>query len=282
LEDEAATGIDWLLVNNPEVFTSRELAKKAVMVTPYAGKFITQFDEVKTILRKLGIKDLMPDELFMPTVVAISKAIWDAIPEEIPGAIRGMSFMQSLITDVVKSETAMLPVIDKDGRPTGDEKLQAKGRQMMWTNSQGFPVYCDFRKRESKSAGGVDYKGNKVVVEYYSKTNIADVAKFKSSISANYIHSQDCSVLSKIVNSCDFELSCIHDSFACHVSQGPAMEAIIRESYIENFADGERVLLKFKDELIDCAPEGFTTDLVVPWIGDLDIEGVRNATYICH
>ena len=282
LDAEATAGVTWLSDNRPEVFKSRLLAKRAVMITPYDGKFISQFEEVKMLLRKWGIKSDMPTELFSPTVAAISKAIWESIPEEIPGAIRALQWMKSLVSDIVYSDKDMLPAYDKDGRPTGKVKLQPKRRMFMWTNPQGFPVFSDFRKQQSIQATGTDYKGNTVYSEFYISTPIADVAKFKSSISANYIHSQDSSVLSKIVNSCDFEMSCIHDSFACHVSDGPAMEEAIRESYIENFANGEGVLQKLKSELLECAPEGFTHEMSVPWIGDLDLQGVRNAKYLCH
>jgi len=282
LAEEAAAGVEWLTEHRTEIFTSRDLAKRAVMITPYAGKFISEFEEVKTLFRKWGIKDDMPDELFLPTVSAIAKAIWDSIPQEIPGAIKGMQFMQSLVTDVVKSETAMLPVINKDGKRTGETKLQPTATKVVWTNGQEFPVFSEFRKEEKKQLHGKDYEGNVVSTDCFINTQIAYVAKYKSSISANYIHSQDASVLSKIVNSCDFELSCIHDSFACHVSDGVAIEKVIRESYIANFADGEGVLQKFKDELISCAPEGFTTELAVPWVGTLNLDEVRNATYLCH
>ncbi len=282
LEDIEATSIEWLIEHHPDVFTRRELAKRAVMITPYDGKFISEYDEVKMLLRKWGIKDEMPTELFLPAVKAIARAIWASIPEEIGGAIGGMKWMKALVSSALRSDKAILPVYDEDGRDTGDSALQARAKRMMWTNGQGFPVYSDFRKEKKVDIQGADYAGNRVEFPFFVKTPIANVNKFKSSISANYIHSQDCAVLSRIVNSCDFEMSCIHDSFACHVADGPVMEAVIRDSYIQNFSDGEGVLQKLKDELVACAPDGFTYDAEIPWVGDLDLEEIRRSKYICH
>jgi DNA-directed RNA polymerase len=94
-----------------------------------------------------------------------------------------------------------------------------------------------------------------------------------SSISPNFVHSLDSAHLCKTINTFDGRIVPIHDSFATHPSDVPAMHDVLRSTFVDMYSTDVAALLL---ELLEPAKEL----PVRPKDGDLDLIKVLESPFM--
>jgi DNA-directed RNA polymerase, mitochondrial len=278
LSDSAKRGVEYIKEHNPEIFTNRKLSKRGVMTMVYASRFITQYSEVDDLFAEWGVKEPLGVD-FNETVKAFSHAIWDSIGTKVTGARTGMDWLISEATKVVKREKKELPVI-KEGLLTSDKREQWTLPSLTWTNLDGFPVVNTFYKRYTETLDSYDNSRNRHSVAFKrSLRGAADLSKYKNSISANYIHSLDSTLLGMIVEKSEVDLSVIHDCVGGHCSDMQQVDVAIREAFFDLVMSQPLQRLQSEFGKYHDNPEEVAEP---PMVGTWNPEEIRNSSYCFH
>ena len=155
------------------------------------------------------------------------------------------SFMGRLIYEdckvSLKRPTQLLSKFEQAGK-----KAEKEGRFLNWTVPvTNFPVVQHYTEGVIKKIH-VQYgppKGDKLTTGYYENTfyiAISFVEEVKISLrkqsqgaAPNAIHSLDAAHLTMVVNTADFPVTTIHDSFGCLLADMPELYKITRETFVE-------------------------------------------------
>ncbi len=270
----------------PRVFKERKLAKRPVMTMVYASRFITCLEEIYDVLRsdKYRINSILDRKQFNVFSKLLAHAVWMSIGDVVIGAKTGMDWMIDSVKTVATSRTKNLPVLVKmeEGKPykvlSGDKKRQNFCTKVTWTTPTGLVVHQSYDQVHTDVLVQRSRSGKAKSIYFKSAVSgLVDVNKMANGINANYVHSLDSSLLTRIVNSYSGELSVIHDSFGCHAHLGAELDKVQREQFVKLFE--QDLLGKLRQELQDQIGDGSILD-APPFIGDLDLNQVLNSHFI--
>lgn len=252
---------------------SRSLTKRPVMILPYGGTMISTREYIEEYLNDLEADEAArakatnrkanpshpfgnnTDALPRTDAVAVcTKVVWQSIGEVVVAAKQGMGFIQKLTGYVAKENKAM-----------------------HWTTPTGFIVeQCLYemqaKRVKTKLLGGIE-------PTLAERTDDIDAHRMRSSSAPNFVHSLDASHLVKAVNRMQDEgidsVAVVHDSFGTHAGDTDTLRKSLKDTFVEMYA--EPVLEDLKDSAEDIISAEI--DLEVPFIGSLELEETRDATY---
>ncbi len=256
--DEAASAMarTWLLFVDGRV--PRAATKRPVMVQPYGGtmyscrEYVEDWHEEE--LKARGLRDDPPfAEVFKHTHY-LSKHVWDSIESIVVGARSGMVWLQECAARLVELN---VPVV--------------------WRSPCGFYVT---QFKESQTSSLVRTKmGHRLIVRRLrvGKGSVSPRAMVNG-IAPNFVHALDASILVNTINRCVeqgiTEFAMVHDSYATHAANAPALAGILRGVTVDIFR--KDVLQDFKDQVEDRYKVAMPD---LPVYGDLDPEVLLQSKY---
>lgn len=223
---------------------SRELAKSIVMKIPY-GLSVVPITE--TLHEYLLDTHSLPDISFFPDAKNITGLVYNLVQNLVPGAIKAQKWLKKVATPMAKTGV------------------------LTWTTPVGFPVHI---KRVKYKARKLDLLslGFQARVTVKSPTPEPHPAMLKRSLPANYIHSLDGAVATRVAAKWTMpQLRLIHDSFGTHPNHLEALVPLVLRTYAEMFKDN--LLEKFASQV----QPGYAGNL--PDMGELDVERVLDSPY---
>jgi DNA-directed RNA polymerase len=217
------------------------------MTVPYNAKPHSNRQYIRDALKEKGVEVETAD--LTQTVTAVR----DAMDRVVPGPMKVMKWIETEVGKLTRAGKA----------------------EITWTTPSGFTVSQKLMKANVETvklqllgrtkllvANGValDADGNPKV----------DVNKHKNCTAPNLIHSLDASLLHITLESWDAPIAVIHDSVLCRATDMSHLSSVVRETYLELFAN-HNYLKEFAQQI------GATTE--PPIIGDLDPTEVIQSNY---
>lgn len=255
-EKKRAYARNWLTFTGGKV--PRACTKRAVMVRPYGGtrqscvEYLMEWFEGELLAR--GERDRRPFTGIFAHVLYLATLVEEAIKGTVVKAEEVMDWLRE-VAGIVAS--------------------QDKGLE--WISPCGLLVH---QHRENQRACTVRAKvGTKLIIRWFRKgTGKVSVGAMKNGLPPNFVHSLDASVLVKTINAAAAEgiksLAMVHDSYATHAADAPALARILREQTAGMFS--EDILAEFKNQI----EERYGVELPpLPEYGNLDPTCVLESTY---
>lgn len=201
----------------------RSLVKIPVMVKFYSGTRYGNIEHVAEFISKEGWSDNFRCDSTGKAAVFMGNLIYDSINQVVKGAGQVMEWfvhVAEVFGDLNKGIRHVTPA----GYPISLKKYKTKNVRLMETF------------RGSKSQFNLRILDLEEGEDGVLKPQI-DVAKFKSSIAPDIVHSFDSSLLMIVAERCKREgidnLWFIHDSLGAHCCYSTKFSRIIRESFVE-------------------------------------------------
>jgi DNA-directed RNA polymerase len=231
----------WNIPDRLREIWDRKCVKRTVMTIPYNAKPFSNRTYIRDALLEKNI-EIDKDELTQTV-----KAVRDAMQNVVPGP---MSVMKWIEDEVAKAITR------------GVTDLQ-------WITPSGFNVTQRIMKKKTETMQ-LQLLGLCKLTVATDDTNVVDRTRHKAATAPNLIHSLDASLLHLSVNHFNSPIALIHDSVLCRATDMSVLSHILRETYMDLFAE--------RDYLNDFASQiGAETE--PPIIGDLEPSTVIDSTY---
>ncbi len=219
----------------------RKCVKRVVMTIPYNAKPYSNRTYIKDALKEKGI-EIDKDELTQTV-----KAVRDAMSNVVPGP---MSVMKWIEDEVSKA-------------------LSRGVSELRWTTPSGFVVHQKIMKKKIETMQ-LQLLGLCKIRVATGDTDNVDKTRHKAATSPNLIHSLDASLLHLATMRFNHPIALIHDSVLCRATDMTILSTLVRETYMQLFAEN--------DYLRDFAKQiGAETE--PPIIGDLEASNVLKSTY---
>jgi DNA-directed RNA polymerase len=171
-----------------------------------------------------------------------------AIEEVCSGPLKTMKFLQRLAQSKIESGYGFIK----------------------WTTPSGFPViYVCNHFRSEKQRGTISGIGQ---INHVAKvqTDAPDIRGFMCGISPNYIHSQDASHMSLVINGFDGAFGAVHDSFSTHADMVDELCRLTKNVFVEMYDEPNYF------DVIESRLEARSEQ---PALGNLDINDVKKSDY---
>ena len=243
---------------------TRGATKRCTMCFVYGAKQHSYVRFVLEYLNDTDAKRRQEDPNYISSIngfefdasVYLAKKISESIDETVIAAKDGMNWLRQCARTLA---TENLPI--------------------SWTTLDGFPVlqsYPDTRRKMVKTK-----LGDKMVFLSLreEKNGRMDRAKQANGISPNWVHSNDGCHLRMTVNLAAYHgvthFAMIHDSFGCHASDIPMLEACLREAFLDLYVNHDP-LAQFHSD----AQKLTSTALPIPPAkGTLDLSLVKKSEF---
>ena len=219
----------------------RKCVKRTVMTIPYNAKPYSNRSYIRDALKEKGI-DIENEDL---TVVV--NAVREAMNKEFPGPMKVMKWIEDEVTKAIK-----------------------RGKtDLTWTTPSGFRVVQRLMKPNCKYIY-LRLLGKCKVWANLGDSDEVDSRHHKNATAPNLIHSLDATLLHIAATKFDNPIALIHDSVLCRACDMDELSRIVRETYMNIFAEHE-YLTRFAQHIGAETPP--------PIIGDLEPSNVIDSTY---
>lgn len=219
----------------------RDLVKKPVMVKFYSGTRYGNIEHVSEFISKHKWADHFRCDSTGKAAVFMGNLIYDSINQVVKGAGQVMEWFIHA-ADVFGNSGKGIRHVTPAGYPVSLKKYKTKAidlKEMFQGGKRDFRLHVlDLKESE----GG-------------SLQPQIDIARFKSSIAPDIVHSFDSSLLMIVAERCKQEginnLWMIHDSLGAHCCYSTRFSRIIRESFVEMFSEDvlKNMYINFCDQL---------------------------------
>lgn len=241
---------------------NRKVAKQPTMTLCYSATKFGMKGQIENALGKLdeGGKYL-PGEDNYKAALYMSEIIWDSLGDVVVSARRAMKWLKDVSDVAVQAD---IPI--------------------RWTSPIGLPVLQDYR--DSAVTVVVAFVGGRRhELNIREDGNKLSRRRQASGIAPNFVHSLDAAHLLSTVNLGVLNglgsFAVIHDSFAVHAADTSKLNAVLRESFVQQYS--EPVLQRFRDEIVSqleaAKPELAAKIPPLPRLGNLDLDAVRNSEF---
>lgn len=230
---------------------SRALAKAPCMTYVYGSTLLSTIDRISLDLEEAGTPNITADDgtvLYSLSAIAtpIGKALRKGVEDTVPEATIMMKYLQNLVR-------------------------KHKEHCMQWVSPVGVPVVNwaegAIVKRLHIRSMGVSS------IQFTSRDNTYSTRIAANGVVPNFVHSMDAAHLCKTINDFDGSILPIHDSFATHPSDVPAMHTSLRSTFVELYSQYK---IESFLEYNNISPEDFTP----PEQGTLNINDVLSSPYM--
>ena len=154
------------------------------------------------------------------------------------------------------------------------------GIPVIWESPVGFPVHQEYLEQKVRT---VHTTLQKINLREPHPSRIISGTKQERGLPPNYIHSLDAAHMMCTVLACAdagiIDTSMVHDSYATHACDIPALNRILREQFVEMHSFP--LLLQFKQRLELALPDDAELP-EIPKLGSLDLEDVKRSPYFFH
>ncbi len=219
----------------------RKCVKRTVMTIPYNAKPFSNRTYIRDALKEKDI-EIDKDELTQSV-----KAVRLAMQNVVPGPMDVMKWIED---EVAKAITR------------GVDKLT-------WVTPSGFTVTQRIMKKEVEVLS-LQLLGRCEIRVATDDTDKVDRVRHKAATAPNLIHSLDASLLHLSTIRFNAPIALIHDSVLCRATDMSTLSTLVRETYMELFANN--------DYLTDFASQ-IGAESEPPIIGDLEPSAVIDSTY---
>ena len=235
----------------------RGIAKRPTMTKPYGAKKHGYKFQLMAELKKRGGSYLGIENPFQPAVYLADK-MNEGINEVVIAARDAMDFLRDVSKVVAKNE-----------------------QPITWTTPVGFPAWQEYRNSGSTQINTF-WGGVRLQLRIQKDLITFNKSKMSNSISPNFVHSLDASMLMDTVNVCSSKgiksFAMIHDSYGTHACDTDTLAQELRESFVRMYS--EDVLGRFLEEVKQQLPEELHSELpALPPKGNLDLAEVKNSRY---
>lgn len=179
----------------------------------------------------------------------LARDLVKAIQLVCPGPLKTMKFLQKL----------------------ANKKLDEGWNYITWVTPSGFPVvYTCYHKKSEKQRGNIYGVG---MINHVAKveSESPDVRGFMCGISPNYIHSQDASHMSMVIDKFNGPFGAVHDSFSTHASDVDELCELTKDVFVSMY-DSPNYFDNIEKRL------GVVSD-EQPELGNLIINNVEKSDY---
>ena len=236
----------WNIPDRLRPVWDRKCVKRTVMTIPYNAKPFSNRSYIRDALKDKGI-DIEKDELTQTV-----QAVRDAMHNVVPGPMSVMKWIETEVSKIIKSGM----------KKPGDIVI------LEWETPSGFVVSQKLMKRETQTIR-LQLLG-RCELDIARDTDEVSITRHKAATAPNLIHSLDASLLHLSAVRFDAPIALIHDSVLCRATDMSLLSRLVRETYMELFAE--------QDYLTDFAQQiGAESD--PPIIGDLEPSTVIDSTY---
>lgn len=263
LSDSSLGGTDDAMARAWQGKFCRKVAKQPTMTLCYSATKFGMKQQIESALKKLD-----EDGPYLPEDVDRYKAaiyaaeiIWDALGDTVVAASAAMGWLQRVSEVLVEAD---MPI--------------------RWTSPIGLPVMQDYREQNGKRVK-VFVGGRRIELTVNEDAPTRSKRRQASGIAPNFVHSLDASHLLSTVNLALHNgirhFAMIHDSFGCHAADTTLMNAVLRESFVDQYS--EPVLERFRDDVIEqlqiARPDLVERIPPIPKSGSLDLDAVRESEF---
>jgi DNA-directed RNA polymerase len=152
---------------------------------------------------------------------------------------------------------------------------------LWWTTPMGLPILQEY-KEQSGDLVKVHWAGQRIRLIIAEDGKKLDRRSQANGVAPNFVHSLDAAHLQAVALRCKQEgirhLAVIHDSFGTHAADTERMSAILRETFVEQYAGD--VLGALYTELVQQLGPDLAAKLPTPpAMGDLDLDVIREAPF---
>lgn len=235
----------------------RGVAKRPTMTKPYGAKKHGYKYQLIAELKKRGGDYLNTHDTFRPAVYLADK-MNEGINTVVVAARDAMDFLKDVSRVVSKTE-----------------------KPITWTTPIGFPAWQEYREMDSVR---VDTFWGEVRYCPRLQRDSANLNKVKmsNSISPNFVHSMDASMLMTTVLACVEKgvssFAMIHDSYGTHACDTELLAESLRTAFVDMYS--KDVLGDFLEEVKQQIPEELHSELPeLPQTGELVLEDVKHSRY---
>jgi len=227
--------------NHIQIVMDRKVVKRTVMTIPYNAKPYSNRSYIRTALAEKGV-EIDKDDLTITV-----QAVRDAMQTVVPGPMAVMKWIEDEVASAIKR---------------GITELE-------WVTPSGFVVKQRIMKKKVE-VFDLQLLGRCQLKVATEDKNEIDKCRHKAATAPNLIHSLDASLLHLGTIRFNNPIALIHDSVLCRATDMDELSRIVRETYMELFAE--------RDYLTDFASQiGAKSE--PPIIGDLKPETVIDSTY---
>lgn len=241
----------------------RKVAKQPTMTLCYSATKFGMKGQIEAALSKLDEDGrYMPDgvENFKAAAYA-SHIIWQALSEVVVAARDAMGWLKAVSDITVEA-----------------------GIPIRWTSPIGLPVmqhYCSVGKEEVRVYMG----GRKVQLVVQTDGKAISKRRQASGVAPNFVHSLDAAHLMATVNlgigNGLTHFAMVHDSFGCHAADTTLLNAVLRESFVDQYT--QPVFERFRDDIVmqlkAVKPELAERIPPLPPMGNLDLSAIRDSEF---
>jgi len=193
------------------------------------------------------------DEMKFADAVEVGKAIYNGVENAFPRQTKAKEALKTGVSQFINSN---------------------EGKSLVtWKTFTGFTAFQNYSKIE-KSKVKCNFAGKQHQLNYQVVTDKARLMDHKRGISANFVHSQDASLLASVIANLSeegiTEFMMIHDQFSVNAENLDTLLRVFRDTFKSIFK---------KDQLgATLANFGLTSNPVD--YGDLDLNKIKEAKYI--
>lgn len=241
----------------------RDLCKQPVMTMPYGSKEYGIRDQLMNKIRKRGY-------VFLDATTGEPTGGWDEC------GYLAKTIWKALGSVVVKAREAM------DWLQKCAKLVAGEGLPITWATPDGFLVLQDYKETFSKRVK-TQVAGQLLWPRLQFEDDTTNRLRQQNGIAPNFVHSMDATAMRNCINAgldagiVDYAM--IHDSYATHAGNTEPFYHLIRQGFIEMYAE-EDVLGDFRrnierqlsDESLEALP-------VMPKPGTLDLQRVRESDF---
>lgn len=189
---------------------SRAMAKNPVMTYVYGSTLLSTIDTIALDMIDAGMQDIKNSEgkvVYSMSALAtpVGRALRAGVVETVPEATRIMKYFQSLVR-------------------------KHKDHCMQWISPVGVPVVNWAEGSEIKRVNIRSMGVNMITMTV--RDNTYNTRAASNGIVPNFVHSKDSAHLCMTINDFDGDILPIHDSFATHACDVPAMHASLRSTFV--------------------------------------------------
>jgi DNA-directed RNA polymerase len=241
----------------------RKVTKQPTMTLCYSATKFGMKQQIENALKKLDEEGpfLPADVDRYKAAIYAAEVIWDALGDTVVAAARAMDWLQRVSAVLVEAD---MPI--------------------RWTSPVGLPVMQDYREQNGKLVK-VFVGGRQIRLTVNEEAPTRSKRRQASGIAPNFVHSLDAAHLLATVNLATHNgirhFAMIHDSFGCHAADTTLMNAVLRESFVDQYS--QPVLEQFREEVIEqltvARPELVEQIPPVPQAGTLDLDAVRDSEF---
>ena len=236
----------WNIPDRIRPVWDRKCVKRTVMTIPYNAKPFSNRSYIRDALKDKGI-DIEKDELTQTV-----QAVRDAMHNVVPGPMSVMKWIETEVSKIIKSGM----------KKPGDIVI------LEWETPSGFIVSQKLMKRETQTIR-LQLLG-RCELDIARDTDEVSITRHKAATAPNLIHSLDASLLHLSAVRFNAPIALIHDSVLCRATDMSLLSRLVRETYMELFAE--------QDYLTEFATQ-IGADTKPPIIDDLEPSTVIDSTY---